>query len=147
MVNFAFTEAKRLGLVGVLDLQASGFDVRVMLLMSNTSVDTEEDVTTIAGFTTLDECDGANYGRQATAGEAVASDNPNNRAEWTHNVVTFANLGVGTRQNQAHLYFRFVTNDADSVPLFYIDTGGYPFDGNGGDVTITPNAEGAAQLT
>ena len=147
MANFAYTEAKQLGLTGVLDLQSSGLDVRVLLVMTNTTADTEEDVTTLNGFTTLDEYDDVGYARQSTAGETVTKDNANNRSEWGHNVVTFPGLGVGTRQAQAHIYYSHVTNDTDSPPLFYVDTGGYPFDGNGGDVTITPNAEGAAQLT
>lgn len=147
MASFGYTKAKQLGFTGVLDLQQSGMDVRVMLVMANTTADTQQDANFIADFTTLDECDGANHARQVCANQVVTRDDPNQRSEFSHDVVTFANLGVGTRQNVAAVYFQFVTNDADSVPLFYIDQGGFPFDGNGGSVTITPNADGLAQLT
>ncbi len=146
-MSFVYTEMKRGLLAGEIDLATSGDDIRVMLVMSNTTADTEEDVTTISGFTTLDEYDGASYARQTLTGEAVAADNTNDRGEFDATDATFSSIGAGTRQAVAAVVYKHVTNDTDSVPLAYIDTGGFPFDGNGGDVTIAWNAEGIIQAT
>lgn len=125
----------------------SGADIRVALLMTNTTADTEEDKAFIADFTTLDEMDGANYVRKALTSEAAASDLVNNRGEFTVDPVTWTALGAGTRNVAGMLLFKFVTNDADSIPIAYIDSGGFPFTGTGVDVTMTPNAEGLLQAT
>ena len=147
MPNFAYVEAKELSLNGALDLKETGLDVRMILVMTNTTADTQQTARFVGDITTLDEYDGTGYARQNMANQVVVRDDPNLRAEFNHDVVTFASLDAGTRQAQAHLYYSHVTNDADSPLLFYVDTGGYPFDGNGGDVTVTPNVEGAAQQT
>ena len=147
MVNFAYVEAKERGFQGLLDLREAGLDVRMLIVMTDTTADTEQTARFVGDIMTLDEYNGANYARQNMANQVVQRDDPNLRAEFNHDVATFANLGAGARQAQAHVYFSFVTNDADSPLLFYVDTGGYPLDGNGGDVTVTPNVEGAAQLT
>lgn len=147
MATFAYTRAKQLGFTGALDLREAGLDVRTIFVMSNSTAGTQRDATTIAGITTLDEYDGANYARQLCANQVVTEDVANERSEFSHDVITWANLGAGVRQCIGVIYYSHVTNDADSVPLFFVDTGGFPFDGNGGNVTLTPNAQGAAQLT
>lgn len=148
MANFAYIEAAQMGFTGLLDLLESGLDVRVLTVMSNSTAGTQRDATTISGFTTLDEYDGTNYppARLQCANQVVNKDVPNQRSEFSHDVLTYANLGAGSRQAIAHIYFQQITDDTDSKPLFHVDTGGYPYDGNGGNVTITPNAQGAAQL-
>ena len=145
MASFAFTNMKTLLLNGGINYATQ--DIRVMLVMTNTTADTQEDVATISAITTLDEYDGANYARKTLTGEAVAADNTNNRGEFDHDDIVWTALGAGTRQAQAALYFRFITNDTDNVPLFLVDTGGFPFTGNGGNVTYTVNVEGALQTT
>jgi hypothetical protein len=121
-------------------------DIRVMLVMTNTTADTEDDVNTISAFTTLDEFDGAGYSRQALASQAVNEDAANNRAEFDATDSTFSSIAVGTRQVQAAILFKHVTNDTDSVPLAFIDDGGFPFTANGSDVVSQWNAEGILQL-
>lgn len=114
--------------------------------MSNSTADTERDVTTIAGFGTLDEMDGPGYVRQALANQTRTRNDANDRTEGSHDVVTWTALGAGTRQVIGMVYYSHVTNDADSIPLFYVDEGGFPFAANGADVTYTPNVAGAYQL-
>jgi hypothetical protein len=145
MANFIYNESKRAIAAAEQDYDAPD-DFRVLLNMTDTTVDTEDDVNTISAFTTLDEYDGAGYARQALAGDALGEDAGNNRAEYDANDSVFSGLGVGTRQAQNHLMLEHVTNDTDSVPIVFGDTGGYPFDGNGGDVTIQWNAEGIIQF-
>lgn len=143
-MSFSYNHAKHLLGTGGIDLTAD--DIRVLLVMSNTTADTEDDVTTLSGITTLDECDGSGYARQALTGEAYAKDAANNRSEFTAAKTTFASLGAGTRQNQAAIIYKHVTDDTDSIPIAYVDTGGFPFDGTGTDVDITWNVEGLLQI-
>lgn len=146
MVNFAFTSATEYGMTGLLDVREAGLDIRTILVMGNSTAGTERDVLNIAAFGTLDESDGANYLRQALANQTSTRVNANDRTEFNHDVIVFANLGAGTRTHIGLIYYHHVTSDADSVPLFWSDEGGFPFVSNGGNVNITPNAAGAAQL-
>lgn len=125
----------------------SSWDLRVMLCMTNTTADTANTAATLSALT-LDECDGATYARVDLAGIAWATDAGATppRAEQDFTDAAWATLGVGTRQNQGMLIYLHVTNDTDSIPLFWIDTGGFPFDGNGSAVTAQWNAEGVWQL-
>jgi hypothetical protein len=36
---------------------------------------------------------------------------------------------------------------ANDLPIAYIDSGGFPFSGNGGAINVTVNAEGLLQVT
>lgn len=146
MASFVYTEAKEQLLQGLLDFDAPN-DFRILLLMSNTTADTEEDVSFVDEITTLDECDGANYARKSLASDAVSKDTTNNRGEYDAADISWTALGAGTRSNVAMQLIKHVTNDADSIPIGYIDTGGFPFAGNGGDVSVTWNAEGILQAT
>ncbi len=137
MASFAYTYA-----LGLLNSTVLTGDIRALLVMSNTTADTDEDAEFITGgITTLDEYDGAAYARVALTGEAFAVDTANDRFEFDANAFTFSTLGVGTRQCVGLVLYLHVTNDADSKPLFYFDGTGFPFDGNGADVTFTPNTE------
>lgn len=144
MASFVYTHAKYLLATGGIDLATA--DIRVMLVMTNTTADTEKDVEFVGDFTTLDEYDGANYARKALT-EAVNQDDANDRAEFDATDIQWAALGVGTRQAQAMVVFKHDTNDAGSTPIAYIDSGGFPFSGNGGDVDVAWNSEGIIQLT
>lgn len=147
MANFVYNEAKRALLAGELDFDTD--DIRVLLVMSNTTADTEDDANTFADFTTLDEFDGSNYTSLGVAltGEAVNEDAANDRAEFDANDAQWTALGNGTRQCQAAIVYKFNTTLNDSEPIAYIDTGGFPFNPGGADVTIQWNAEGILQAT
>lgn len=148
MASFAFTDFKRGLMKDAIDLSAA--DIRAVLVMTNTTFDTEEDIATNGAATTPDYYDGANHDStngHAFTGEAVAADNTNNRGEFDVADLTFTALGAGTRQAQALLVFRWITNIGSSKPMALIDSGGFPFSGNGGNVTITINVEGLIQTT
>lgn len=144
-MSFVYTNAKRALLAGELDLDAH--DIRVMLVMTNTTADTEEDVSTISAFTTLDEFNGSGYARQALTGEAVTADNPGNFGKFDANDAAFGTLGAGARNIQAALVYRHITNDSDSIPIAFVDSGGFPFTANGSTFTIQWNSGGILQLT
>ncbi len=144
MASFVYNEAKRALAAGEIDLDTD--DIRVALVMSNTTADTEDDVNLMNGFSTLDEMDGANYVRKALASEAINEDAGNDRAEFDADNVTWTALGAGTREVTGMIVYKHVTDDTDSVPPAYIDSGGFPFTAGGGDVTINWNVEGIIQL-
>lgn len=148
MANFVYNEAKRAHAEGEIDLGAAGDDMRVLLVMNTTTADTEDDVNVISGFTTLDELDDSGYARQALANEVVNEDAPNNRAEFDADDAVFTFNGDGTRDTQAAIVHKHVTNDVDSVPHTFVDSGGFPISsGQTGSVTIQWNAEGIVQFT
>jgi len=149
MSNFVYNEAKRAVLEGELDLNAAD-DIRVLLVMTNTTADTEDDANTFADFTTLDECDasaGYSSGGVALTGETVAEDSANDRAEFDADNASWSGLATATRQVQAAIVYKWNSTLNDSEPLIYVDEGGFPFDGGGANVTIQWNAEGILQAT
>jgi hypothetical protein len=147
MASFAYTDFKRALLSGEFDLHTGGDDIRVLLVMTDTTADTEQDDKFVADITTLDEFDGSGYSRQALANEVVAADAANDRGEFDADNTTFATLGAGTRQIAAAVIYKHVTNDADSLLIAYVDSGGFPITANGGDIVISWNAEGILQAT
>lgn len=146
MANYVTPHAKHL--LGAAGLNLSTADLRVLLVMSNSTAAadllTAED---LADITTLDEHDGANYARQPLANEAYAKDVPNARTELDADDVTFASLGAGTRQCiGAILYVHVDGTAANDIPIRWIDTPGFPFTAAGADFELRWNAEGVLQV-
>lgn len=121
-----------------------GQDIRALLVMSNTTADTDRNVENIADIGTLDEMGGANYARKAAANEADAQDDTNHRLELTFDAITWAALGNGARQVVGMVIYQHVTNDADALLIAYVDIGS--INPGGTDLVVTPNAEGMLQL-
>jgi hypothetical protein len=144
MASKVFNEFKRASAAGEIDLNAD--DIRVALLMSNTTADTANDGISFVSGLTLDECDGANYVRKALASETVTKDDTNDRAEFDAVDVTWSALGNGTRAVQGLLVYKHVTNDADSIPICWVEFSVNQNPG-GSDFTVTWNAEGIIQLS
>lgn len=97
-------------------------DLRAILVMSSTTVDTENDgIAFLADFTTLDEFDGANNERKVLAGRAVVLDDGIDGAKFDFDDITWTALGAGARQIQSMLLYKHVTNDTDSVPIAFLD--------------------------
>ena len=146
MASFAYTVAKKKIIDG--DIHFDTDDIRVALVMTNTTADTEKDVATFAAMSTLDEMDGANYVRKELADEATAQDDANDRAEFDADDVVFSALGNGTRQIAgAIVYFYAGAGDANAIPIAYIDDAPLPLDPGGADFTLQWSAEGIVQIT
>lgn len=140
------TKLYNAGLNLILSGGLAGADIRALLVMTNTTLDTENDgVAFINQFTTLDEMDGANYVRKALSGEAVAKDDANDRAEFDADDVTWSALGNGTRAVLGLLIFKHVANDTDSIPIAFIERS-TSMNPAGDDVVYQWNAEGIIQL-
>lgn len=147
MASFAYTPHKTGLATAQFDLDGT-HDIRAMLVMTNTTADTDQDVLNIADIGTLDEYDGSGYGRATLTGEAVNEDAANNRAEFDVADFNFGTtVAAGTRQAAGIVVYRHVTNDADALLMLYIDTGGFPVAGGGGAFNVVVNAEGLEQIT
>lgn len=148
MADFMFTKAKADLMKKLIDFVND--DIRMLLVMTNTTIDTQEDIATFADVTTLDEFDGSGYTSPGVAmtTEAVQQDDVNNRGEFHSDNVAFGALGAGTRQIQAYVIYKFNTTLADSQPLIYSDSAPQlPLTANGAPVTVNKPAEGWLQTT
>lgn len=146
-MSFVYTNAARAILAGEIDLASD--DIRILLVMTNTTADTDRDVATIGAIGTLDEFDGSGYSRKTLASKTVAADNANDRGEFDAADISWNAVQAGTRDIAGIVVYRHVTDDSNSVPLAYIDAdaaGLLPtFTPNGGDIIVTWNVEGILQ--
>lgn len=147
-MSFAYTGYKEDLAAGEADW--NGQDVRALLVMTNTTADTDQDAQALSGIGTLDEYDGSGYVRPALASEAVVRDDANNRAEMTStSPISFGStVAAGTRSAAGMVIYRHVDGTAaNDIPWFYIDSGGFPVAGGGGAFQAAMNAEGWGQIT
>lgn len=145
MASLVFNNAMLDSWTGDLDLEEGQNDIRVALVMTNTTADTDEESATVDAIGTLDEMDGTNYARKTLSSQAVAIDTTNDRVEFDFEDLTWTALGNGTREVQGMLILKHVTNDADSVPIAFVEFSSSQNPG-GSDFTVTIDAEGALQL-
>ena len=143
MANFWYNQAAQGVMEGTIDLDLD--DIRVILL----EVDEEDhDHAFIAALlaTSAAELTSTGYARVALANEAVNLDDANNRSEFDADDTTFASVSqLAAEVAVAAVVYKHVTNDADSIPLFHLDDGGFPITPQGGDIVIQWDAEGIAQ--
>lgn len=145
MASAKFNIAKSRLMSALLDLDEAGDDMRAILVMTNTTADTEIDVDNTGSLTTLDEFDGSGTARKTLDNQAVATDDANDRAEFTSDALVWTTIGNGTRAIQGILVHEFITNDAGSFPFFFSEFSGTITPG-GSTLTVTPNAEGWYQI-
>ncbi|MCP3917631.1 MAG: hypothetical protein GY711_18960 [bacterium] len=120
-----------------IDLTNDG--IRVMAVMSNTTADTEEDAVFVGDLGTLDELDATGYSRQTLANKSVVRDDTNDQWDFRADPINFGNVSNdNSRQVVGHVYYKFVTNDADSPIIAFVNGSIYPFDPDGGAYTVTP---------
>lgn len=129
------------------DADFDSLDLRVMICMSNTTADTERNVSTLSGFTTLDKYDGTGYTDIDLAGVSIAIDAANSRVEIDYNDGTFgAAVGAGTRNWAGLLYYvRVDGTNANDWPVAWKDLAAG--NGNGNPINLTVNTEGLLQGT
>jgi len=130
---------------GALDWDTHTF--KVMLLATGYTFD--ETHTTVSQLTELANGTGytggfAGSGRKTLATCTVVQVDASHRAELRISAASlWAAINAGTAKAAAII--REMTNDADSVPVAYVDGSIFPALTNGGDLTITWNAAGALQ--
>lgn len=139
-VDHVFTPALALLVAGSLN------DLRMMLMMTNTTADTEVDAENPADLTTPDEFDGAGYAEETLTSEAVNVDLANDRAEIDADDATFAALSNGTRQIQGWMIKQNVDGtDANDLNKFYQDFTA-TINPGGSALTVTFDAQGIVQI-
>lgn len=145
MADFWYTPAKQKLAKGDLDFDT--VDLRIKLCMANTTCDTEQDAANLAAFSTIDEYDGSGYTMLDLANPVVTEDDANNRSEISYDNGTFgATIAAGTRNIVGMLYLvRVDGTNANDYPVAWKDV--TPFNGNGGAINLTVNAEGLLQVT
>lgn len=147
MANTVYDELKYQALRAGIALHTD--DVRLLLVMSNTTAATDRTAQTITGITTLDECDAVGYtsGGVALTGEAVARDGTGHRGFFDAADASFANLAAGTRQVAGMILYIWKGSLGASIPIAFFDTPGFPFWGNGSTMTVQWNASGILQIS
>lgn len=145
MASFVYTKFKEMAGQGLIDLSSD--TLKIILVGSTTTADTEEDTQYIGDFSTLGElANSGNYSRKTLGSVTFAADNSNNRAELHCSNVAWTALTGTPAQPVGAILCKHVTNDADSVAIAWIDGSAWPIT-NGGDYTIVIDAEGLLQLT
>lgn len=145
MADFTYNKAKLELLKGTIDLQEAGDDVRLLFLEAATDENKDDlDVQAVlarAGTTEL-----ATYTRGALDSQATTQDDTDDEGVFDAADEVFSAV-VTQNAIVAYLIFKFVTDDAGSTPLFFIDSAtNLPLTPNGSDITVTFNAEGILNL-
>lgn len=144
MASQVYNSVKAEILKGNIDL--ANDDIRVKLLMTNTTADTENSgITNLSDFTTLDEFDGTNYSVKSLANLAVSVDNGNNRAEFDADDVTWSSLGAGTRDVAGILLYKHVDGtDGNDIAIAWLEQSGSP---DGSNFSINWDTQGIVHAT
>lgn len=124
-------------------------DIRLVPLMTNTTVDTERDAKDqVSDFTTLDEADGSGYttGGLALDNQAVNIDDANDRAEADADDETVTAFGACTRSLQGVLVILYSASLTASMPLHWLEFASNKTP-DGSDFVFQINAEGYIQAT
>ena len=153
MASAKFNIAKKMLLDASLDLAAD--TIKALLVMTNTTADTDIDADTVGAIGTLDEFDGSGYtaghgnsGRKTLALTA-AVDDTNDRGELTEDAgsTTWSSISAGTRDIQGVLLIREGTSDdTDAIPIGFFEFSS-AYTPNGGDLTVNWDSEGVFQVS
>lgn len=139
MASVVYNKGKQLMMNGGVDFDTD--DIRVLLVTSSYVVNPDHDF--VDDIT--NELSGGNYVRKALASESVTLDNTNDRAYFDAADVVWTALGAAAGNPVAAVVYRFVSTDADSPLLAYVELTTPPAP-NGGDYTIAWNAGGLLRL-
>lgn len=119
MASQIFNEFKEELMKGNVDLDGGTF--KADLLMTNTTIDTENDaIVTNSNFTTPDVCDGANYVTKTLSTLAVTKVDASDKATWGADNLTWTALGASTRAIQGVLIYKYDTSFNASMPIAFI---------------------------
>jgi len=128
--------------------------IRVMLCTSSYVANRDNDLVDAGGANDPidEELTGTGYtaghgnsGRKTLASKTITVDKPNDRTEFDAADVVWTSISAGTA-SQALVHKEGSADDTTARLICHIDTGGFPIVTNGGDLTITWNAEGIFQL-
>ena len=157
MASFVYHEFKNQVALGNIDLSSTTTrQFAVLLVMTNTTVDGagashEDTISDLAANYTLDEMDGSGYTRTGLLSVTLTEDGANGRVEWDAADTVFTSINAGTRSVDGAIVFYTgasqtyeSSGDGTNVPICFLEFS--DFAANGGDITITWNAEGIVQV-
>ncbi|MFQ5641666.1 MAG: hypothetical protein ACE5IR_27135 [bacterium] len=153
MASFIYNTAKKEIMDNTIDLDTD--TLKVMLVTSSYVANADDDVVDASGANDpVDhELTGTGYiagwgnsGRKALTSVTATADKTNDRAELDAADLTWSGINAGTAA-AAIIIKEGGANDTTSRLIAYIDSGGFPITTNGGDLTVTWNAEGIIHLT
>lgn len=127
-MGFVYNEGAESLLDGTINWGSDTIKARLFL----TSATGDKDSTVMTGL-------GVTGNDQTLASKTRTKDTTNDRIVYDAADLTFAAQASGAEVDSM-LLFKFVTNDADSVPIALIDI--TPVTPNGGDIVITVSADG-----
>lgn len=152
-MSLVYNRAKKEILDGTIDLVNDV--IKIMLVTSSYVANVDDDLVDEGGANDPidEELTGTGYdpgfggtGRVTLSNKAFSQDNTNDRGEFDDTSdITFSSINAGTAA--AMIMYKHLTNDAASILIAYIDTGGFPIVTNGGDLVVQWNAEGILHLT
>jgi len=129
-------------------------DTIKVMLVGSTYSSTVDDSFVSPTIAAGQELSGTNYaggyggsGRKTLSSKVITRDDVNDRAEFSAAPVTWTAINAGTAAAAVIIRERSLTGDTMSELIAYINTGGFPITTNGGDLTLTWNAEGILQLS
>lgn len=152
MANFLYNTAKKEIMDNTIDLDTD--TLKVMLVTSSYVANADDDVVDAGGANDAvdHELTGTGYtagwggaGRKALTSVTAVTDKTNNRAELDAADLTWTAINAGTAA-AALIIKEGGANDTTSRLIAHIDSG-FPFVTNGGDMTLTWDAEGIIHLT
>lgn len=124
-----------------------GADIRTILVMTDTTCDTEDSAQTMADFTDVDECDGVGYQALDHTVSSNAYDGTDKR--WEIHVASdegFSAAGAvngSSRDVQGAVVKRYVDGGSNDVPWLYTDElANLPLTPDGGDIGFAPAGAG-----
>ncbi len=150
-MSLVYNQFKHLEANGTIDLLT---DTIKVLLVGSTYSSTADDSFVNPSIAGGQELSGTGYaggyggsGRKTLSSKVITRDDVNDRAEFSAAPVTWTAINAGTAAGAVIIRERSLTGDTMSELIAYINTGGFPITTNGGDLTLTWNAEGILQLS
>jgi hypothetical protein len=141
MANFHYNKARALYLGAGLDW--NGSTIRALLVTSGYTANPDHSF--VSSIT--NECTGT-YSRLTLTGKSIVQNDTSNRAEAHCDPLVWEGL-VLSSPAAALILYKFVTNDADSPLIAYIDTptpSVFPFTSIGGDVSLAISGTGIIRV-
>lgn len=142
------------GLKRLLTSGTGGYTIKVVPVMTNTTVDTEKDVNNVDAFTTEDFCDSATFawtfngsGHKTITVTPTRDDAGDEVEQIVSASTTWAALANGTRQIQGVLVYLNGSSDfTTAYPVGYYEFSG-TINPGGADLTLNWNAEGLFKIS
>jgi len=146
-MSFVYNIAKFRIMSGVMFPDADTF--KVMLMSGTPTYVADPDHTFLSGsgptFPVHDELSGFGYTRKEFSGSALIQNDAADRTEWDARDAIWPGINAGV--TSAAIIFKDTGDEATSPLVAYVNSGGFPVETTGGDLTIRWSSSGVILLT